>query len=80
MAQQERPPLAQRLELVPHPEGGGYRQTWRAPVSFAPPGYGGERSAATAAPRRYAAGTGQLRSGARLRLRRLPDGRPRAKL
>src|ERR1041384_2773553 len=48
MAQQERPPLAQRLELVPHPEGGWYRQTWRAPVAFAPPGYGGERSAATA--------------------------------
>src|ERR1051325_6933855 len=39
MAQQERPPLA---------EGGWYRQTWRAPVAFAPPGYGGARSAATA--------------------------------
>ena len=48
MAQQERPPLAQRLDLVPHPEGGWYRQTWRAPVSFTPPGYGGARSAATA--------------------------------
>jgi predicted cupin superfamily sugar epimerase len=43
-----RPPLAQRLDLVPHPEGGWYRQTWRSPVSFAPEGYGGERSAATA--------------------------------
>jgi len=43
-----RPPLAERLDLMPHPEGGWYRQTWRAPVSFAPPGYGGNRSAATA--------------------------------
>jgi uncharacterized protein len=43
-----RPPLAQRLDLVPHPEGGWYRQTWRSPVSFMPEGYGGERSAATA--------------------------------
>jgi predicted cupin superfamily sugar epimerase len=43
-----RPPLAERLDLIPHPEGGWYRQTWRAPVSFTPEGYGGERSAATA--------------------------------
>jgi uncharacterized protein len=43
-----RPPLAQRLDLVPHPEGGWYRQTWRSPVSFTPEGYRGERSAATA--------------------------------
>jgi predicted cupin superfamily sugar epimerase len=42
-----RPPLAERLDLQPHPEGGWFRETWRAPVSFAPPGYGGERSAAT---------------------------------
>jgi hypothetical protein len=25
-----RPPLAEQLELQPHPEGGWYRQTWRA--------------------------------------------------
>ena len=41
-------PLVERLGLVPHPEGGWYRQTWRSPVVFAPDGYAGERSAATA--------------------------------
>jgi predicted cupin superfamily sugar epimerase len=44
----ERPPLAELLDLEPHPEGGWYRQTWRSAVSFTPPGYPGERSAATA--------------------------------
>jgi uncharacterized protein len=34
-----RPPLAERLDLEPHPEGGWYRQTWRSPVTFLPPGY-----------------------------------------
>ncbi|HEY2287961.1 MAG TPA: cupin domain-containing protein [Streptosporangiaceae bacterium] len=43
-----RPPLARRLDLQPHPEGGWYRQTWRSPVSFEPAGYGGPRRAATA--------------------------------
>jgi predicted cupin superfamily sugar epimerase len=43
-----RPPLAEQLDLSPHPEGGWFRQTWRAPVSFFPEGYGGPRSAATA--------------------------------
>ena len=43
-----RSPLVERLGLVPHPEGGWYRQTWRAPVTFVPDGYAGERSAATA--------------------------------
>lgn len=27
-----RPPLAQALDLEPHPEGGWYRQTWASPV------------------------------------------------
>jgi uncharacterized protein len=39
-----------RLELVPHPEGGWYRQTYRSPLllpSAALPGYGGNRAAAT---------------------------------
>jgi hypothetical protein len=44
----ERPPLAELLDLEPHPEGGWYRQTWRSAISFTPPGYPGERSAATA--------------------------------
>ncbi|HEY2314184.1 MAG TPA: cupin domain-containing protein [Streptosporangiaceae bacterium] len=43
-----RPPLAQQLDLQPHPEGGWFRETWRSPVSFAPEGYQGTRSAATA--------------------------------
>jgi uncharacterized protein len=44
----ERPPLAEQLDLQPHPEGGWFRETWRSAVSFAPPGYDGPRSAATA--------------------------------
>jgi predicted cupin superfamily sugar epimerase len=43
-----RPPLAEQLDLMPHPEGGWFRQTWRSPVSFSPDGYSGPRSAATA--------------------------------
>ena len=43
-----RPPLAEQLDLQPHPEGGWFRQTWRSPVSFSPAGYSGQRSAATA--------------------------------
>lgn len=41
-------PLVAALGLAAHPEGGWYRQTWRAPVSFTPPGYPGPRPAATA--------------------------------
>jgi uncharacterized protein len=44
----QRPRLAEQLDLQPHPEGGWFRETWRSPVTFRPPGYGGERSAATA--------------------------------
>ncbi|HZD38267.1 MAG TPA: cupin domain-containing protein [Actinomycetes bacterium] len=43
-----RPPIAEALDLEPHPEGGWYRETWRSPVEVTPPGYGGKRSAATA--------------------------------
>jgi uncharacterized protein len=43
-----RPPLAERLDLRPHPEGGWFRETWRSPVTFEPEGYAGHRSAATA--------------------------------
>jgi uncharacterized protein len=43
-----RPPLAEQLDLAPHPEGGWYRETWRSPVSLRPEGYDGQRSAATA--------------------------------
>ncbi|MBF6134191.1 cupin domain-containing protein [Nocardia otitidiscaviarum] len=44
----DRPPLAAELDLLPHPEGGWYRETWRSPVEFTPPGYGGPRASATA--------------------------------
>jgi len=43
-----RPPLAELLDLQPHPEGGWFRQTWRARVAFQPDGYDGPRHAATA--------------------------------
>ena len=42
------PPLARRLGLEPHPEGGWYRRIWAAPVVVHPPGYPGERPTATA--------------------------------
>jgi predicted cupin superfamily sugar epimerase len=42
-----RPPLAEQLDLAPHPEGGWFRETWRCAASFSPEGYGGPRSAAT---------------------------------
>jgi len=43
-----RPPLAEQLDLAPHPEGGWFRETWRSAVSFSPDGYSGPRSVATA--------------------------------
>jgi predicted cupin superfamily sugar epimerase len=43
-----RPPLAEQLDLEPHPEGGWFRETWRSPVLIEPAGYPGPRSAATA--------------------------------
>ncbi|MGW0805445.1 cupin domain-containing protein [Nonomuraea sp. NPDC002799] len=43
----ERPPIARALDLLPHPEGGWFRETWRSPVTFQPPGYPGSRAAAT---------------------------------
>ena len=42
------PPLARQLDLQPHPEGGWFRETWRSPMTFAPDGYEGTRSVATA--------------------------------
>jgi hypothetical protein len=39
---------AEALDLLPHPEGGWYRQTWAAGPVIEPPGYGGPRPAATA--------------------------------
>lgn len=42
-----RPATAEALDLLPHPEGGWYRETWRAPLTFHPGGYAGPRAAAT---------------------------------
>lgn len=42
------PATAATLGLLPHPEGGWFRETWASRVSLAPPGYGGERASATA--------------------------------
>ncbi|KRC54756.1 MULTISPECIES: cupin domain-containing protein [unclassified Nocardioides] len=33
----DRPPLAVRHDLAPHPEGGWYRQTWAAPTTVTLP-------------------------------------------
>lgn len=43
----ERPATAEALNLLPHPEGGWYRETWRSDVTFTPDGYPGERASAT---------------------------------
>ncbi|GAA3980874.1 hypothetical protein GCM10023085_73980 [Actinomadura viridis] len=42
-----RPATAEVLDLLPHPEGGWFRETWRSPARFRPEGYPGERAAAT---------------------------------
>ncbi|MEO3869250.1 cupin domain-containing protein [Nonomuraea sp. B12E4] len=43
----ERPPVAAALDLLPHPEGGWFRETWRTAVTFRPDGYEGPRASAT---------------------------------
>ncbi|WP_240777124.1 cupin domain-containing protein [Nonomuraea basaltis] len=43
----ERPPVAAALDLLPHPEGGWFRETWRSAVTFRPDGYEGPRASAT---------------------------------
>lgn len=45
---ERRPPLAEALDLYPHPEGGWFRETWVAPVEVSPEGYKGRRATATA--------------------------------
>ncbi|MEU8896076.1 cupin domain-containing protein [Nocardia sp. NPDC048505] len=45
---ENRPALAEQLDLRPHPEGGWYRETWRSGVEFTPEGYAGPRASATA--------------------------------
>jgi uncharacterized protein len=42
-----RPETAELLDLAPHPEGGWYRETWRAGPESEPDGYPGQRAAAT---------------------------------
>ncbi|MCK2217313.1 cupin domain-containing protein [Actinomadura sp. ATCC 31491] len=43
----ERPPVAAALDLLPHPEGGWFRETWRTSATVEPPGYAGPRATAT---------------------------------
>ncbi|HEX6473429.1 MAG TPA: cupin domain-containing protein [Streptosporangiaceae bacterium] len=43
----DRPAVAAALDLLPHPEGGWFRETWRTSSRFRPDGRG-ERAAATA--------------------------------
>ncbi len=47
MDQRPRPRTAELLDLAPHPEGGWYRETWRAAPESVPVGYRGQRAAAT---------------------------------
>jgi predicted cupin superfamily sugar epimerase len=42
-----RPATAETLDLLPHPEGGWYAQTWASAISYTPDGYAGPRAAAT---------------------------------
>jgi hypothetical protein len=39
---------AERLDLLPHPEGGWYRRTWTCATELSPAGYNGSRPCATA--------------------------------
>jgi uncharacterized protein len=43
-----RPATAEALDLIPHPEGGWFRETWAAGPPYTPAGYPGRRAAATA--------------------------------
>jgi predicted cupin superfamily sugar epimerase len=43
-----RPPVAEQLDLQPHPEGGWYRETFRSPRMVTLEGYAGDRPTATA--------------------------------
>lgn len=43
-----RSPLVESLDLLPHPEGGWFRETWRSGHTFTPAGYAGARAAGTA--------------------------------
>ena len=47
MDQRPRPRTARLLDLAPHPEGGWYRETWRAAPAWQPHGYPGPRPPAT---------------------------------
>lgn len=44
----QRSVTAERLDLLPHPEGGWYGPIWRSGVECEPPGYSGRRRAAAA--------------------------------
>ncbi|GAB3463856.1 hypothetical protein GCM10027570_51440 [Streptomonospora sediminis] len=44
---EQRGATADLLDLLPHPEGGWYRQTWTTRAEVSPPGYPGARATAT---------------------------------
>ncbi|MBB4932054.1 hypothetical protein F4561_002874 [Lipingzhangella halophila] len=46
-AVERRGDTAESLDLLPHPEGGWYRSTWRTGISVHPPGYPGQRATAS---------------------------------
>ncbi|QBI54582.1 cupin domain-containing protein [Streptomonospora litoralis] len=47
VAVEQRGATAERLDLLPHPEGGWFRQTWTAGAEVHPEGYPGPRATAT---------------------------------
>jgi uncharacterized protein len=40
--------IVRELDLIQHPEGGWYKETWRSDVTFSTEGYPGSRQTATA--------------------------------
>src|SRR3712207_1063803 len=66
-----RPPLAGRLDLLPHPEGGWPSQIWHAEPTFTPPGFPAPRPSATAL--QYAVGPDER---SRWHVGRQPELRP----
>ena len=63
-ALEERPATAEALDLLPHPEGGWYQQTWAAEPGSKPPGYpaGGPRQPPSTSCCRPASGRAGTRS------------------
>ena len=54
-----RPPLAELLDLQPHPEGGWFRRTWTSTVPVVPPGSAADGVRPTATAIHYLLGPGE---------------------